>query len=154
MGGSFRHLPPSPSREVAMSKRRKSGLNTLNRSRAVITSPNSQLRTDRYVYRPMTRQRVISFSQYPQTDRRTYWSPRQRRPFFTITLNKAGTSHVFRPSPSSLAISQIFKTPKSTIVCVRRHSRREVLFAKRSIGRGMRHGRRRISRNSASSIRC
>lgn len=51
--------------------------------------------------------------------------------------------------PFSLA----FKAPRGVMVCVRRRSRREVLFARGSVGRGSRVSSRR-RRNENSDIRC
>lgn len=47
-----------------------------------------------------------------------------------------------------------FNTPKSVALCVRRHTRKEVLFAKRYAGRGGRKRFRRAKWNAYSHVRC
>lgn len=78
------------------------------------------------VYRPAARLRGRVFLSMPKA---SVFSPRKR---------------MFSPVIS-------FRAPDGVLICVRRHRRREVLFAKKRAGRG---GMRKPRRNLFSSISC
>lgn len=88
-------------------------------------------------------------------DRRTY-SP--TRNYYAKGLSKKAAhitvGNVLRPSRSKkggLSHGFAFAKPSNVAVCVRRHRRREVLFALRKTGKG---SRSRRSRNAFSDVSC
>lgn len=86
-------------------------------------------------------------------DRRYFHPMGPARPASAFTRS---SSRVVVPKWSTVGAAGVtaklaFNSPSSVLVCVRRKSRREVLFAK---GKGGRRGQRRPKRNIWSSIKC
>lgn len=88
-------------------------------------------------------------------DRRTFHPDKLTRPAAAIPKKasrlRAGSAKQSRPhGPISPRIG--FTAPKQVAVCVRRHTRRSVLFAKNLTRKGAGSGRRR--RNEWSNVTC
>lgn len=99
-----------------------------------------------------------AFSLTPVEDRRTYHPDGPFRPARTFRGTPASVSGSRKldhraKSRSFRNLSSVinFQVPSSVLICVRRKSRREVLFARKKTRRGSRSGR---SRNWFSSISC
>lgn len=95
-------------------------------------------------YRPLPRSPVRVPYLAPITDRRTYHPAPRFRP---VTVS-GSRHHTLAPGKKFLTpfgVTPIvrFEAPRKIAVCVRRKTRREVLFAQRRTGKGARSPRRR-----------
>ena len=68
-----------------------------------------------------------------------------------LTSGLPATTKQTRPRTRSLVTQTTFDAPRDVAICVRRKSRREVIFAKRKAGAGARARRRR---NYWSNVKC
>lgn len=89
-------------------------------------------------------------------DRRQF-TPAVYRPARTFRgwarLGLSGSARPNRVKPARVDLGRVsFSAPGSTVICVRRSRRREVLHALRKTGRGSGGGRKR--RNEFSSVSC
>lgn len=100
---------------------------------------SSPMLDDRRTYHPLGPQRPAVYSSGPQSD---------------ITLrDKSYGGRPRVPMSSGTKAAQVFGSPDATTICIRRHRRKEVLFAKRQAGRRGRKQRPR-RRNWHSNIGC
>lgn len=102
-------------------------------------------------------------------DRRTFHPDGKNRPALTKTGRPATVIAANRPRPKAKSKAQVnrfgptvhsqtkgvitFEAPKETVVCIRRHRRKEVLFAKKRTGKGGRRNRNPV-RTWLSKISC
>lgn len=133
---------------LARSRNRSTNVNRAGRDAFDIANPTGLLGLE-------APDPVRSSSLLQLEDRRTF-SPvtyrppaTVRRPFRLVVPNAKPRFRARRASKFEAGIA--FDRPEAVLVCVRRHRRREVLFAKSKAGRG---GMRRPRRTWLSSISC
>lgn len=85
-------------------------------------------------------------------DRRTFHPLDDFRPAMEIGGTRTGPRQVKKSFKPQLPFGLQFAVPEKTVVCVRRKTRREVIFAKRKQGGG--RGRKRPTKNWFSKIGC
>lgn len=95
-------------------------------------------------------------------DRRGFHPDRYYRPLFSPVVRDRDVVEYPRHKRASVRASKAWshfdvgaigvRNPRSVSLCVRRHRRREVLFAKRKTGKGSRRRQRR--RNYWSDVKC
>lgn len=85
-------------------------------------------------------------------DRRTFHPLDDFRPAMEIGGTPTGPRQVKKSFKPQLPFGLQFAVPEKTAVCVRRKTRREVIFAKRKQGGG--RGRKRPTKNWFSKIGC
>jgi len=112
--------------------------------RDISTIPNRRLTALNYTTRPLTFLQTIE-------DRRDFHPEQAARPARSFSRSVHSLAVPARRT-GRLPIGVTFHNPNKVLVCVRRKSRREVLFALGQTGKGSALGKRR--RNQYSEIQC
>jgi len=111
-------------------------------------------RVHNYVYPSVQRRYRSPLASYSAPiDNRLYHPRRAFRPILTVSYRNAPIRQRFKKG-NSLVFQKIFSAPNITSPCIRRTTRRQVLFATKGAGKGMRHGKKHVRRNASSSISC
>lgn len=97
---------------------------------------------------PLTRVSPVDLSIFE--DRRTFHPAGPFRPVFAAPKSAAAVRPK-QPSPGMRSVGFRFAAPERVVICSRRSTRKEVLFAMRKAGKT---GQRKPKRNYWSSISC